>query len=66
VAEASGRDADLVLRPLSCDVKWHDFTHPRKYIALGREAAEDHLTELKTLAKIKANDSTRTPMAVTG
>ena len=66
VAEASGREADLVLRPLSCDVKWHDFTHPRKYIALGREAAQDHLTELKTLAKIKANDSTITPMAVTG
>jgi len=66
VAEAAGREADLVLRPLSCDVKWHDFTHPRKYIALGRQAAEDHLVELKTLSKIKANDPTRTPMAVTG
>ena len=64
VAEASGREADLVLRPLACDVKWHDFTHPRKYIAMGREAAENHLPELKTLAKIEANDSTGIPMAV--
>ena len=64
VAEASGREADVVLRPLACDVKWHDFTHPRKYIGLGREAAQNLLKELKTLAKIEANDSTRTPMAV--
>jgi NTE family protein len=66
VAEASGREADVVLRPLACDVKWHDFTHPRKYIALGREAAEEHLRELKSLAKIETNDPTRTPMAIPG
>jgi len=66
VAEASGREADVVLRPLACDVKWHDFTHPRKYIALGREAAEEHLRELKALAKIEANDSTRVSMAIAG
>ncbi len=66
VAEAAGREADVVLRPLACDVKWHDFTRPRKYIALGREAAKNLLPELKTLAKIEANDSTRTPMAVLG
>ncbi|MGB8355805.1 MAG: patatin-like phospholipase family protein [Chthoniobacteraceae bacterium] len=66
VAESSSREADVVLRPLACDVQWHDFTHPRKYIALGREAAEDRLTELKTLSKTNPNDSTRTPMAVAG
>ena len=66
VAEAAGREADVVLRPLACDVKWHDFTHPRKYIALGREAAEGLLSELKTLAKIEVNDSPRTSMAIPG
>jgi uncharacterized Zn-finger protein len=66
VAEAAGREADVVLRPLACDVKWHDFTHPRKYIALGREAAENLLPELKTLGNIDANDSTGIPMAVSG
>jgi NTE family protein len=66
VAEASGREADLVLRPLACDVKWHDFTHPRKYIALGREVAKDHLAELKVFAKNHVNDSSRLPVAVPG
>lgn len=66
VAEASGREADIVLRPLACDVKWHDFTHPGKYIALGREAAEEQLGNLKELSKTKSNDSTPTPMAVAG
>jgi len=66
VAEASSREADVVLRPLACDVEWHDFTHPRKYIALGREAAEDGLTQLKTLAKTNNNDPARTPVAVAG
>ncbi|HWB60246.1 MAG TPA: cyclic nucleotide-binding and patatin-like phospholipase domain-containing protein [Chthoniobacteraceae bacterium] len=66
VAEMSGREADLVLRPLACDVKWHDFTHPRKYIALGRQAAEDLLPELKTLAKVEVHDSTRIPVAIPG
>lgn len=66
VAEAASREADVVLRPLACDVKWHDFTHPRKYIALGREAAKNLLPELKTLANIEANDSTEIPMAVSG
>ncbi len=54
VAEASARQADLVLRPLAGDAEWHDFTHPQKYIALGREAAEAQLTELKALAGVTA------------
>jgi len=54
VAEASARQADLVLRPLAGDAEWHDFTHPQKYIALGREAAEGQLAELKALAGVTA------------
>jgi NTE family protein len=51
VAEASAREADVVLRPLACDALWHDFTRPQKYIALGRAVAEAQLTELKALAR---------------
>ena len=51
VAEASAREADVVLRPLAGDAVWHDFTHPQKYIALGRSVAEAQLTELKALAR---------------
>jgi NTE family protein len=51
VAEASAREADVVLRPLAGDAMWHDFTRPRKYIALGRSVAEAQLAELKALAQ---------------
>lgn len=51
VAEASGREADILLRPISCDGSWHDFRHPGKYIALGRAVAEAQLPALKALAK---------------
>lgn len=66
VAESSSREADVVLRPHACDVQWHDFTHPRKYIALGREAACEQLSELKILAGTKADEIERTPLAIAG
>jgi NTE family protein len=49
LAEASCREADLVLRPDICDNRWLDFRMPAKFIALGREAAERHLDEIKAL-----------------
>lgn len=49
VAEASAREADVVLRPLVGDATWHDFTKPLKYISLGRSVAEAQLRELKAL-----------------
>ena len=57
VAEEACRFADVVLRPLSCDAKWHDFTHPRKHIALGRQVAEEHLEEIKSLLKGEAREN---------
>jgi NTE family protein len=51
VAEQSCKQADVVLRPVSCDGKWHDFRNARKYIALGRKVAEDQLDALKALMK---------------
>jgi NTE family protein len=49
VAEYSSLCADLVLRPLSYDGRWHDFRRPGKYIAIGRREAEEHLDEIKAL-----------------
>ena len=51
VAETSGLRADILLRPLYCGARWHDFTNPGKYIALGREAAEAQLPGILALAK---------------
>lgn len=49
VADAAVARADVVLRPVAMDAVWHDFTHPRKYIALGRSAAEAQLKEIQAL-----------------
>lgn len=49
MAEASCQMADLVLRPEIYDDHWLDYRHPKKFIALGREAAEHHLEEIKSL-----------------
>lgn len=51
VAENASREADVVLRPWACDARWHDFTHPGKYIALGRKVAQDQLPQLLALSK---------------
>lgn len=53
VAEHSCMFADLVLRPLSFDGRWHDFRRPGKYIAIGRREAEQHLDEIKSLVNQK-------------
>jgi NTE family protein len=64
VAEASAREADVVLRPLACDAVWHDFTRPQKYIVLGRAAAEEQLAELKALANPIPHEPEK-PLAIT-
>ena len=64
VAEASAREADVVLRPLAGDALWHDFTRPQKYIALGRSVAEAQIAELKALAGVTAHEPEK-PLALT-
>jgi NTE family protein len=49
VAEMACLHADVVLRPLSFDGRWHDFRNPGKYIALGRREAEENLDAVKAL-----------------
>jgi NTE family protein len=63
VAEASTRDADVILRPLANDAAWHDFTRPQKYIALGRAAAEAQLPELRRLIQATSYESIH-PLAI--
>ena len=53
VAEIACLHADVVLRPVSFDGRWHDFRRPGKYIALGRREAEEHLDEIKALVDQK-------------
>lgn len=49
LAESSCQLADVVLRPTIYDDRWLDYRQPGKFIALGREAAERHLEEIKAL-----------------
>lgn len=58
VAEAAAREADVLLRPITGDASWHDFTHPQKYIELGRRSAEASIREIKALAQPTSHDST--------
>ena len=67
MAEASCEQADVALRPDIYDDSWLDFRHPGKFIALGREAAERHLEQIKSLVNKKEtsheSESTPEPMA---
>jgi NTE family protein len=56
VAEQACSAADVVLRPWAADSRWYDFTSPRKYIALGRREAEEHLEEIKALVARKSDE----------
>ena len=66
VAEQSCKQADLVLRPLCWDGRWHDFKHPGKYINIGRRETEEHLEEIKSLVNRKepVNEKTATSRTV--
>jgi hypothetical protein len=38
-----------VLRPYSCEGRWHDFSAPARYISLGRQETEAKLGEIRKL-----------------
>jgi hypothetical protein len=50
VAEGACKQADVVIRAVACDGTWYDYGNPRKYMKLGRRAAQERLSELKALA----------------
>lgn len=52
-AEAACKLAGIVLRPNLSDTRWLDFHTTSKCIAAGREAAERHLDEIKSLVRAR-------------
>ncbi len=48
-AEANCRQADIVIHPCVAGLSWRDFVNPETLIALGEEAAEKALPEIKRL-----------------
>ncbi len=49
LAELSMKSADIKIRPIVCDAKWHDYAGYQKYIAVGREATLSKIGEIKAL-----------------
>jgi len=49
LAEISCGKADVILRPYTCESRWHDFGNPLRYIRLGREEAEAQLPAIRAL-----------------
>jgi NTE family protein len=66
LAEASCRLADVVLRPNTCDDRWLDCRNPGRFMALGRQEAEQRLEQIKALVARKDllnGEEIREPMA---
>ena len=61
LAEASCRKANVVLRPYSCEGRWHDFSMPSRYIALGRQEAEAKLSKIRKLINSPLHERQTTP-----
>ena len=49
LANLSLKNADISLRPVICDAKWHDYAGYDKFIEVGRTAAEAKLDEIVAL-----------------
>jgi NTE family protein len=49
LAEASCRRASIVLRPYSCEGRWHDFGAPARFISVGRDEATSKLAAIREL-----------------
>lgn len=65
VAEASSRQADIVLHPDICDDRWLDFRNPGFYIQAGREVALRHLDKIKALIREKGTSHEHEPSLYT-
>lgn len=65
IAETSCRQADVVLRPAISDDRWVDCCKPGKFIALGREAAQRHLEEIKALVATRNDVHEQEPAPAT-
>jgi NTE family protein len=61
LAEASCRKANVVLRPYSCEGRWHDFSAPARYISLGRQETEAKLHKIGKLINTPLHEPETTP-----
>ncbi|MCB1087143.1 MAG: patatin-like phospholipase family protein [Verrucomicrobiae bacterium] len=50
VVEHSAQLADVSIRPVDPSARWHDYTSFRRYIDIGREAAQNALPEILALS----------------
>jgi NTE family protein len=54
LANHVGRQADVLLRAVLCEGRWHDYANYEKYIRLGRELAEAQLDEITEVVRPRA------------
>ncbi|MGF1656995.1 MAG: patatin-like phospholipase family protein [Verrucomicrobiales bacterium] len=55
LAAQASAGADVIIRPVQCNSRWHDFRHAADYVALGRRAAEDMLPKILEFASSTSN-----------
>ncbi len=53
LAHHVGKQADVLLRAVLCEGRWHDYAGYEKYIQLGRAIAEEQLPAIKELTAAK-------------
>ena len=54
VVEHSTERADVLIRPVDTEARWHDYTGYRRYIDIGRKAAEEALPAIRNLISDQA------------
>lgn len=54
VVEHSTERADVLIRPVDSEARWHDYTGYRRYIDIGRKAAEEAMPTIRGLLSDQA------------
>lgn len=54
LANHVGKQADILIRAVLCDGRWHDYAGYERYIKLGRELTEQKIDEIKELVRPRA------------
>ena len=62
VVEHAGDRADVHIRPVDVHARWHDYTNYKRYIKVGREAAERALPQIRALLDAAVESDEPKPM----
>ncbi len=54
LAHQVGKEADVLLKAVLCEGRWHDYANYETYIRLGRRVAEENLEAIKELTRSRA------------